>query len=255
MEKIRIGFIGMCAGAGATTVAFTAAEYLRAHLKKTGALVTFLELDPKTEVPAGRAYDKIGIDRRFAGREFVSAFKVASEGKPLKNLLNIDGGINWALRSPNAPEPALTAPTIFRLLNNIRGDVVICDIPGYSFFGGTCNRDILMAILADLDMIICIFDPLPSRLLASVPTAEVCRAASSAGVKTQWVFNKFNPGVDLREAVRFTGIRDYLPFPAIPAEMIYKAEYACRSLASIPDAEYFCHDALECILSLQGNKK
>jgi hypothetical protein len=59
----------------------------------------------------------------------------------------------------------------------------------------------------------------------------------SAGVKTLWVFNKLNKGVDIHEAIRFTGVRDYVPFPAIPANALYRAEYACRSIAFVPEAE------------------
>ena len=227
----------MCAGAGVTTLAFSAAEYLAARSKKTGLTVTMLELDPKAEAPAGRAYDKVGIDRRFAGRDYTSFYKLASEGKPFNDILNPDGGINWALRLPGEAVPAPSAIALSRLLNNIRGDIVICDVPGYSFFDCILGRDALTALLADMDRIICIFDPLPSRLLASVRTAEACRSISPANTKIHWVFNKLNSGVDLREAVRFTGAKDYIPFPAIPASVLYKAEYACRSIAFFPEAE------------------
>ena len=238
-HKIRekIAFVGMCAGAGTTTLAFSAAEYLAARSKKTGLSVTMLELDPKTSAPAGRAYDKVGIDRRFAGRDFISFYRLASENKPFIGARNIDGGIGWALRIPGETGPAPSAATLFRLLNNVHGDTIVCDVPAYSFFDCAPGRDSLLALLTEMDKVICIFDPLPSRLLASVRAAEACRALSSSGVKTHYVFNKLNSGVDLREAVRFTGVRDYIPFPAIPADIIYKAEYACRSIASFPEAE------------------
>ena len=235
--RFKIGFVGLCAGAGATTLAFSAAEYLAAREGKTGRKVAFLELSPRSDFPAGFAYDKIGIDRRFAGREFLPIHKIASEGKPLKGIENIDGGINWALRIPGEPGPAPTVASLFRLLNNVPGDIIVCDVSSYSFFGRSGGHDDLIALLADFDRIYCILDPLPSRLLASVPAAGACRAVSSAGTNTFWVFNKLNPGADMREAVRFTGVKDFLAFPAIPAEIIYKAEYACRSLVSSPAAQ------------------
>ena len=235
-RRLRIGFAGLAAGAGATTLAFSATEYLAARLRNHGVSVTMLELDPGADAPAGRAYDKVGIDRRFAGRDYFSFYKAASEGRSVKSHVNIDGGINWVFRVPGEAVPAPTAAVLLRLFNNVPGDIVVCDIPAYKFLNDATGRDALSLLLSDLDEIICIFDPLPSRLLASVPAAEACRAASHEGTKPVWVFNKFNPGADMREAASFAGVRNYSLFPAIPIETVYRAEYACRSLASDPEA-------------------
>jgi len=247
--RTKIGFTGLAAGAGATTLAFAAAEYLAAlsarHSEQKRG-VTFLELDTRPYAPAGKPYDKIGIDRRFAGREFISHYRHAAEGRPLHNVLNIDGGIGWALRVPGEHGPEPSPATLIRLLNNVCGDIIVCDISAHGFLCGPepaggafhtaalAGREALRSLLADLDLIVCIFDPLPSRLFAAVPTAEICRVATAANVPTVYVFNKLNAGVNLREATRFTGVKDYIPFPAIPAEAVYAAEYACRSLASEP---------------------
>lgn len=144
----------------------------------------------------------------------------------MHEVWNIDGGIHWALRRPGEPPPVPADQTLLRLLHNVEGDIIVCDIHAHTT---------MSPLLADLNRLICIFDPLPSRLLASVPAAELCRAAASAGVPVTYVFNKINPGVNLREATRFSGISDYVPFPAVPAEAVYSAEYACRSLASVPE--------------------
>jgi len=235
----------MAAGSGATTLSFAAAEYLTA-LKadrkaaaepgpgRSARCVTMLELDLRPETPAGKPYDKIGIDRRFAGRDFISLYRLAAEGKPLHGHKNLDGGISWILRVPGEPFPAQDPTVLHRLVNNVAGDVIICDISATGIMndgGARANRDALLALLADMSHIVCVIDPLPSRLLASVPATETCRAAAAAGVPVTYVFNKHNPGVNLREVTRFTGIKDYLPFPAVPAESVYGAEYACRSLA------------------------
>ncbi|MCL2111180.1 MAG: hypothetical protein FWH32_02795 [Clostridiales bacterium] len=236
--RSRIGFVGLSAGAGATTMAFAAAEYLAALSKRTRT-VTFLELNPGADAPAGRPYDKIGIDRRFAGRGFISHYRLAAEGKPLHGVNNMDGGIGWVLRVPGEPDSAPSAAALIRLLNNVPGDIIVCDISAQGFLrsGGqdAAGRDTLLALLADLDRIVCIFDPLPSRLLAAVPATEVCRAAETAGLPAIYAFNKLNAGVNLREATRFTGAKSYISIPAIPAETVYSAEYACRSLASEPE--------------------
>jgi len=234
--RFKIGMVGLASGAGATTLCFAAAEYLAALLKDRGKgpSVAMLELDLRADAPAGTSYDKIGIDRRFAGRDYVSFYRLAAEGKPLSGVCNTDGGVNWVLRLPGESGPAPDPTTLHRLVNNVSGDLILCDIsaPGILNYSGTNKgRDVLKALLADFDHIVCIFDPLPSRLLASVPAAEACRAAASAGVPATYLLNKQNSGVNMREVTSFTGIRDFLPFPAVPADEIYAAEYACRSLA------------------------
>ena len=243
--KIRLGFVGLSAGAGATTICFAASEYLAERVKERKARfkpgfnqtvleIAMLELDMRTEAPAGRPYDKIGIDRRFAGRDFVSFYRLAAEGKPLHGVRNIYGGINWALRVPGETGPVPDPAVIHRLISNTWGDIILCDISAPGILSGAGQhkgRDALLAILVDLDHIICVFDPLPSRLLASVQAAEACRAASASGIPVTYLLNKLNAGVNLREVTRFTGIKDFLAFPAVPAEAVYTAEYACRSLA------------------------
>jgi len=243
--RVKIAFAGVAAGVGSTTLCFAAAEYLaslnascRAGAKPgrryISRNVTLLELDLKPENPAGKSYDKIGIDRRFAGRDYISLYRLAAEGRPLHGLMNIDGGICWALRVPGEPLPTPDPTVLHRLVNNVTGDIILCDISATGIMdasGPLKGREALAALLADFDHIVCVIDPLPSRLLASVPAAEVCRAVAAAGVPITYIFNKLNAGVNFREVTRFTGVKDFLPFPAIPAEAVYSAEYACRSLA------------------------
>ena len=201
-----------------------------------------LELNPTNGAHAGWSYDKVGIDRRFAGRNYIPIYRVAAEGKPLKDVVNIDSGINWALRVPGISSSlqqglVSSTPILLRLLNNVHGNIIVCDISAYNFFHIPSGRDTLTMLLADLDLIVCVFDPLPSRLLVSVPATEACRAAASAGSKIRWVFNKLNPGVEIREVIRFTGIKDFVPFPAVQIETVYRTEYACRSLATISEVQ------------------
>jgi hypothetical protein len=79
--------------------------------------------------------------------------------------------------------------------------------------------------------VICVIDPLPSRLLAGAATMDLVRAAEAGGIPVTWVVNKMNPGVNMREVLRFISIKDPVFIPALPAEKLYAAEYACRTLA------------------------
>ncbi|MDR3305270.1 MAG: hypothetical protein LBS85_04450 [Clostridiales Family XIII bacterium] len=233
-EKHKIGFVGATPGAGATTLALAAAEYLAAakkarglspaFKKEAGRLIAYVEADAGGHAAYGCPYDKIGADRHFAGRAFLSFYRLAAAGKPVSGVFNISGGINWALRVPGEQDIGLSAAGLIRLIDNITGSPVLCDI--------TCpDKD----ILADMNRIVCVVDPLPSRLLAGAKTIELVRAAEAGGVPVTWVLNKMNKGVNRREVLRFLPVKTPVLLPAVPAESLYAAEFACRSLASDPD--------------------
>ena len=228
----KIGVVGACAGAGVTTVVFAFAEYLAAtQRKEAGMPVGVLELRENADAPAGCPYDKLGADRHFAGRDYIRFHRLAAEGSPCGGLFNISGGVNWALRPPAAagePGDALSVPALLRLADQAPGDPLICDI------ASSAGGETLSELLAGMDRIICVVDPLPSRLLASAERIGRVRAAEARGNPVFWVVNKMNAGVNRRELFRFLALKDPVFLPALPAETLYAAEYACRSVATEP---------------------
>ena len=96
-EKVKIGVIGMSEGAGATLFTFSAARHI-ANMKRVMPAV--VEISDGDEGFSGWNYDAIGIDRRFADRDYRSYHKGIADGRGTKNISNMDEGINWALRAP-----------------------------------------------------------------------------------------------------------------------------------------------------------
>ncbi|MCL2492822.1 MAG: hypothetical protein FWF33_02120 [Clostridiales bacterium] len=238
-EKTRkIGVVGACAGAGVTTVVFALAEYLAAQRRPAHARgrklpekpVGVLELRADAGSLAGCPYDKLGADRHFAGRNYVAFHRLAADGIPCGGLFNISGGVNWALRLPAAgqPDEPLPVSALLRLADAVPGDPLFCDI------ASSAGREVLAELLADMHQIVCIVDPLPSRLLASPERIGYIRAAEARGNPVVWVVNKMNAGVNRKELFRFLALKDPVFLPALPAETLYTTEYACRSVAAEP---------------------
>jgi len=239
-ESRKIGVVGSCAGAGVTTVVFAFAEYLAAvrrqaarPVNKRGAEkpVGVLELRTDAGAPAGCPYDKLGADRHFAGRDYADFHRLAAEGVPCGNLFNISGGVNWALRPPavsGRPDDPLPVSALLRLADAAAGDPLLCDI------ASSAAGETLSELLADMHRIVCVIDPLPSRLLASAERIGRIRAAEARGNPVVWVVNKMNAGVNRKELFRFLALKDPVFLPALPAETLYAAEYACRSAADEP---------------------
>ncbi|MDR1815953.1 MAG: hypothetical protein LBR00_04635 [Clostridiales Family XIII bacterium] len=264
----KIGFVPACAGAGATTLCLAAAEWRRAHMagaagtahaagtagaanpkgsrsaalihsakgiaaaKPPAETITVLELAAAGDAPAGYPFDKLGCDRRFAGRGFASYYRLAKDGKPLGGApLNLSGGVNWALRVPGETDTHPGTAGLVRLLHAVPGDLVLCDVSAALL---AADRRTARDILSALDRILCVVDPLPSRLLASAPIVEEVRAAEARGIPVSWAVNKMNAGVNVRELTRFLALKAPVFLPALPPETVTAAEYACQTLAKEP---------------------
>jgi hypothetical protein len=89
-DKARLGIIGISDGAGVSLVTLSLAK----AISDCGLMPAVIEI--------GKAsfYDAIGIEKRFAGRNYFSFHKAIKDGEKIRNRHNLDEGINWILRSP-----------------------------------------------------------------------------------------------------------------------------------------------------------
>ena len=77
----------------------------------------------------------------------------------------------------------------------------------------------------DEDVLVCVLDPLPSRLKEGAPRYTSLR---NVNVPKIWLINRDNPGVDHRELEKFLELRPDLSQEALPYESICRAEYNCE---------------------------
>ena len=80
------------------------------------------------------------------------------------------------------------------------------------------------------DVLVCVVDPLPARVLAGLAQHHCLRAEqkereSRGEHSLLWVMNKENPAVDRRELERFLKIRFDAALPLLPTEFFYQAAY------------------------------
>jgi hypothetical protein len=248
--KTKYLFIGLSACAGTTTLAMAFAEYLasRATLSKGreqprtradagagGARTAFVELSDGAPPYRGFDYDRIGMDRHFAGREYISFYRLLTEGRPVKACCNADGGVNWALRIPGERLPPICSADLTRLFCDIQGDDVVGDLSG-SFaraHDSEHRREETRRLLNAADRIIAIVDPSPSAMMADTDKFMLLRGlAANAGKPVLYLINKMNAGVDRREMKKFLKLRDFEELKFFPPETLYAAEYDCRTLMS-----------------------
>jgi Flp pilus assembly CpaE family ATPase len=238
IEKQKIGVAGMSRGAGTTLVAVSLAKLLAAMEKRK---VTYLEVCDKACEKNSLVYDSIGFDKRFKTREFVRYYREIKEGRNIRQKVNQDELINWGLITPeDVKEGIKTAPVdIVRLINNIPGDLIVCDIADC-----TDTADYLV----DMDYIIFVIDPMPSAMIGGYPLMRGVKRMECKGKKVIWVINKYNHGINKRDMQVFLELKAFYRIPFIRAENFYTAEYNCKIPYTIQDIREGLSGTLEKIV-------
>lgn len=223
-ERIKIGVAGMCQGVGTTVTGTTLAKIASKNIK---GRVMFLEItEPKWHMPM--VFDSLGMDKRFAGRDFFDFYSAVSDGTPIRGKSNIDESISWALVTHQnlRNSISLTKQQKIHLINNSSYDILVCDIDcGTSDSFGIDQWE---ALADEMDVLVFVIDPMPSRLLAGFSLLNRARALEEKGKKVLWVVNKYNDGINKKECLEYLRIRHYVKIPLIPQEKFYTSEYNCR---------------------------
>lgn len=214
IEKRKIGVLGAGRGAGASFVASSLA--LRMAAQHKGA-VAYVELENLAE---GKTwiYDAVGMERRMGGKRFRRFHDLVRHRRYIRGERNQDRGVNWAMTAPQDRSHRLTGLEKTRLINNIAGDVIVCDL------GMHCDAD----LLEEMDVLFCVVDPKPSRLLDASAAFREMKRMENSGRRLFWIINRMNGGVSRRIFQEHTRIRGGRVLPLMKEHHFYAAEYNCR---------------------------
>jgi hypothetical protein len=228
----KVGFIGMSSGVGTTTLVQATADCIvdlskeRSRDKSKFPVAAVVEAANCLIAHTALPFDKIDIGKHFAGRKYHPIHRLIADGKPISNLANISGGINWSLRMPGDTDFELDTADMISLVNNVMGKYVLCDI-SVAAIGMDYRK-----ILAEMHRIVLVIDPLPSHLLAGKEIAEIVKHVELSGIPVTRVVNKMNDGANMKEVRRFIGHVPDLYLPLFDGESIYRSEFACKTAYS-----------------------
>lgn len=215
-EQWNIGVTGLGRSVGTTFVASSLAFYLRSK----GNCLTFCQcLQPEPGRPL--LYDEAAMDQRFANRRFTRFYELIAGDAPVRGLENLEQGIRWILPTPEDREEGiwLGDRQRARLLAGARGDICVFDLDA--------GQD-WEPLLADMDAVITVCDPLPSRLMAGIERFQMLKKLELSGRPVLWVCNRNNSGVSRRQTAGYLKTRDIFWMPAFDPALICADEYACR---------------------------
>ena len=220
LSPLKIGFFGGFSGSGTSFLASVLANR-----------VLSLNFNPCVlEFGNSRLYDSLGMDKHFAEGDFFPFQKYILKGRSVQGLTNLYEGINWCLRTPAERGLAPGFREKLRLLQSMQGDLMICDFSGVEM--GTSEWEDNWRLLWEMDRIVVVLDPLPSRML---PSAELVARLRGGFLPVEYVINRWNRGVDSRTVLSFFQLADPVLFPFLDPSVIYSAEYGCRFVWDIPD--------------------
>jgi hypothetical protein len=209
MDRLKIGVIALTPGAGAGFVC----SCLAGAFAETGRYYPAV-----LEIGEGGLFDSLAMDKHFAGRDYFSFFKAMNCGKSIRGRSNRLYGINWILRSPEEEGIFLDLPDAMRMVNHASGDVILCRITNVS-------DETLWRLLWDMDRILVVIDPLPSKMLAGY---KLLCSLRTSGLPILYLINKMNGGVSRKEMLDYLKLKNLFYLPMIDEEVIYSSEYGCR---------------------------
>lgn len=219
LGRIKVGVAGLSPGAGVSFLTAVLAGFLADVFQANPAVL---------ELGSPCLYEAMGLSRHFEEGKLRFYSQELTAGESPRRLRNFYAGINWLVRSPGETDWEEQFGREVHLLNNAEGDFLLCDLSGLK------KEEQLWQTLSQMDFVILVVDPLPSRLLMGQAVLEQLRDRK---VKPLLLVNKNNGGVRSRELKRFLMGEAFISIPFLPPEPIYRAEYGCKPPFRIPELQ------------------
>lgn len=223
MEPVRIAVSGVGACSGTTTLATSLALWINENFPTDTAMVDLSFLTHSNckgslhEQGKCResTFSAFAFDKRIGSEKYTDPF---SENRiNLRNVRNIYKGVNWILpREYGDVEDG--RERIHSYIISEFGNVIVYDL-------GRCKDS--KKFLYDMDVILGVIDPLPSKLINSMDDLRILLDFKSSGSNMLMVVNKMNNGVGKRQLHRLLegGNIGYLPY--FSPEKIYSLDAVC----------------------------
>lgn len=220
------------------------------------------------------AYRSIPLDRVLAGKRAVDCFEAEQRGAPYGNRRNLYANVNWVVHLPEKNSHGQSKSREYMSWgqaasaeeNRERGEASVGErkfryaagVQGFALRGGDGlkqeripGRYLILdeppiARLTEAELVICVIDPLPSRLHSGMEKLICLRENRiKAGRKFSpvlnlptpviWVLNKDNSQVSHRELEELLKIRFDFVLPLLDERIFYRAEYSGVPIFKLPE--------------------
>ena len=233
----NIGITGSGPGCGATTLGAAIACYFG----RQNHTVSFTEC--KSHNLWGTLFfDSVDMSRRFKNDEFLSIYELVRKNQSAKQVRNIWENVNWRLYTSEdrSSKEELSDQQKWKLICSATGEICIFD------FDSCGSWD---AFLENMDIIIVVIDPLPSRLIRDRQRIAFFQQLDEKGIPIYIVINHMNTGVSRRQVKRiFKGERLFF-LDHVPAAQVYASEFRCQPVWLSKEGKHAFDSVIEEIFS------
>lgn len=213
----RVAVYGACPGSGAAFVSLALAWGMTLE-GAGGGEVSLIELGP------GKLYAALDLDARFGAGGFRAYEDELTEMKGVGDVDNRLYGIRLLARRRNGRE--LGEAELMRAAHSVPGESCVLCCSGLP-------EELGFQVLAAAERRVLVVDPLPSKLASCFSAIGRFRLDFPDGIIA---VNRMNPGVYRGELRELLGTADWSEIPALPAELIYRAEYSASPVFELKKA-------------------
>lgn len=223
----NVAIVSLTSGAGSTFIALTLAQALSDLNISIGVI----------EPPIGEPYifDYIGLHQKLFKNNWIDiedylfVNDIFDQKDMNKKKEIIQEHIHWLIVNPlDTAIEDWDADKMIHLINaSKRASLNIIDI------GNHFEHPAIYKMLHLLDMILVIIDPLPPEILQGEKRLKLFQNLKNEGCEVEFIINKFNKGINIKELIGYLGVKPMMSFPIIESKLIYEAVYQCKIPYSI----------------------
>lgn len=219
LGKNLIGVMNLSPFAGSTFITINLAKAI-ADLNIPVAVI-------ETPMNNSNIYDTIGVNMHMEENEFHCFAKTIDEdGSVPKDKECLIEGVYWYINDPEMKIDESSEWDSFKMLKLInasrKASINLLDI------GNEFNHQAMSDLIMDLELLLVVVDPLPGAVMQSREVFEKLKVLKDEGVNVQFVFNKWNSGVDKRKILEYFALSPITYVPFVIPELVYKAIYDCH---------------------------
>lgn len=214
-----LGAAGLCRGSGVTAAASSAAIFMA----EQGFQVRYTECTaPHPGMPL--LYDAAGFSERFCGRTFWDVYSGMLRDEAVPPEGNRELGVNWMIMTPESRERGVVFSQEQRgrlIRQGMRAELSIYDF--------NSEDEEWLPYMRDMDAMLVLVDPLPSRLAAGEAMFRKMKALELEGrVSVKWLVSRMCSSVSRRQIRSWIKSRDIYWIDDIGRDIISQNEYHCR---------------------------
>lgn len=214
-----LGAVGLCRGSGVTAAASSAALFMAGQ----GFQVRYTEC---AQPRSGRVllYDSAAMSERFCGRSFCDVYALIAGDEPVPERGNKELGVDWRIMTPESRDAGrlLTEGARGRLIRQgMRAEISVFDFD--------CSGPEWFPYIRDMDAVLVLVDPLPSRISSGMPVFRKMKSLEQEGrVQVRWLVNRMCSSVSRRQIRGLIKSREIYWMEDLGRSIFCQNEYHCR---------------------------